>query len=91
MCIDYRALNAMTLKNDYWLSRIQNCLNMIETTRSFNKIDLINEYWQINVIEKNRHKIAFDIRRNKYEFCVMLFELTNASITFQTIMNEMLR
>ena len=55
---------------------------MIETTRSFNKIDLINEYWQINVVEEDRHKIAFNIRRDKYEFCVMLFKLINASITF---------
>ena len=91
MCIDYRALNAMTLKNDYSLSRIQNCLDMIETTRSFNKIDLTSEYWQINVVERDRHKTTFNIKRDKYEFCVMFFELTNASITFQTMMNEMLR
>ena len=44
MCINYRAFNAMTQKNDYSLSKIQNCLNMIETAKSFNKIDLINEY-----------------------------------------------
>ena len=44
MCINYRALNAVTQKNDYSLSKIQNCLNMIGTVRNFNKIDLINEY-----------------------------------------------
>ena len=44
MCIDYRALNAMILKNNYSLSKIQDCINMIETARSFNKIDLTNEY-----------------------------------------------
>ena len=55
---------------------------MIETARNFNKIDLINEYWQINIVEKDRHKIAFNIRKNKYEFCVMFFELINALIMF---------
>ena len=44
MCIDYSALNVLTLKNDYLLLRIQNCLNIIETTRNFNKIDLISDY-----------------------------------------------
>ena len=64
---------------------------MIETTRNFNKIDLINDYWQINVIEKNRHKIAFNTKRKKYEFCIMSFELINASAIFQVIMNDFLR
>ena len=43
MCIDYRALNAMILKNYYSLLRIQNCLDMIEIARSFNKINLTSE------------------------------------------------
>ena len=45
MCINYKILNAIIQKNDYSLSKIQDCLNMIETTKSFNKIDLINDYW----------------------------------------------
>ena len=91
MCIDYRILNAMIQKNDYSLSKIQDCLNMIETTRNFSKIDLISDYWQINVIEENRHKTTFNIRRDKYEFCVMSFELINVFAIFQAIMNDMLR
>ena len=91
MCIDYKALNVVIFKNDYFLSKIQNCLNMIETTKNFNKIDFTNEYWQINVIEKNRHKTAFNIKKNKYEFCVMFFELINAFAIFQNIMNDMFR
>ena len=66
ICIDYRAFNILTLKNDYLLSRIQNCWNIIETTRNFNKIDLINNYWQINIIEINRYKITFNTRRENY-------------------------
>ena len=91
MCIDYRALNALILKNKYLLSRIQDCLNIIETTRNFNNINLINDYWQINIIEKNCHKIAFNTKREKYEFCVMFFDFANASITFQSIINDILR
>ena len=91
MCIDYRALNFVTLKNNYSLPKIQNCLNIIETTKNYNKIDFTNNYWQINVVEKNRYKIAFNIKRNKYEFCVMSFDLINASIIFQNIMNDFLR
>ena len=91
ICINYRVLNVLILKNDYLLSRIQNCLNMIETTRNFNKIDLINNYWQINMIEKNRHKIAFNTKREKYEFCVIFFDFINASTTFQNIINDILR
>ena len=55
---------------------------MIKTMRNFNKFDLINKYWQINVVEEDYHKIAFNIKRSKYEFCVIFFELINASITF---------
>ena len=91
MCINYKIFNVVILKNEYSLFKIQNCLNMIETTRNFNKIDLINDYWQINVIEKNRHKIAFNTKREKYRFCVMLFELINAFTIFQIIMNDFLR
>ena len=91
MCINYKTFNAVTFKNGYSLSKIQDCLNMIKTAKTFNKIDLTSEYWQINVLEKNRHKTAFNIRKNKYEFCVMLFELINASTTFQTVINDMLR
>ena len=44
MCIDYKILNAIIQKNDYLLSKIQDCLNMIETARNFSKIDLISDY-----------------------------------------------
>ena len=91
MCIDYRALNAVTQRNGYSLSKIQDCLDMIGTARSFSKIDLTSGYWQINVVEEDRHKTAFNIRRGKYEFCVMSFGLANVFAIFQAIMNDMLR
>ena len=43
------------------------------------------------MIEKNRHKIAFNIKKEKYKFCVMFFDLINVSIIFQNIMNDMLK
>ena len=63
---------------------------MIETITYFSKIDLTSEYWQINVKEKNCLKTAFNTHSDKYEFCVMLFRLTNASATFQEIINDIL-
>ena len=90
MCIDYCELNSVTVQNSYSLSKIQDCLDMIETVTYFSKIDLTSEYWQINVKEKDCLKTAFNTHSDKYEFCVMLFELTNASATFQEIMNDIL-
>ncbi len=91
MCIDYRGLNAVTVRNGYPLPKIQDCLDMIGTATYFSKIDLTSGYWQINVAEKDRPKTAFNTRTGKYEFCVMPFGLTNAPATFQAIMNDMLR
>ena len=44
MCIKYKTFNIVILKNEYLLLKIQNCLDIIETTKNFNKIDLINDY-----------------------------------------------
>ena len=90
MCIDYRGLNSVTVRNGYPLPKIQDCLDMIGTATHFSKIDLTSGYWQINVKEKDCLKTAFNTHSDKYEFCVMLFELTNASATFQEIMNDIL-
>ena len=91
MCIDYRALNNVTVRNGYPLPKIQDCLDMIGTATYFSKIDLTSGYWQISVVDKDRAKTAFNTRSGKYEFCVMPFGLTNAPATFQAIMNDILR
>ena len=90
MCIDYWVLNSVTVQNDYSLSKIQNCLDMIETATYFSKIDLTSEYWQIEVVKKNCLKTVFNIRAEKYEFYYMSFDLSNVSVTFQVIMNNIL-
>jgi len=91
MCIDYRALNAKTLKNAYPLPRIQECTDKLGKASRLSSIDLVTGYWQVRVAEKDIPKMAFNTRYGKYEFLVMPFGLTNAPATFQTLMNSILR
>jgi transposase InsO family protein len=91
MCIDYRALNSLTVRNGYPLPKIQDCLDVIGNAKYFTKIDLTSGYWQIAVAPEDREKTAFNTRTGKWEFCVMPFGLTNAPATFQALMNETLR
>jgi hypothetical protein len=91
MCIDYRALNALTVKNAYPLPRIQECIDKLGMATHLSIIDMVSGYWQMRVDEKDVPKIAFNTRSGKYEFLVMPFGLTNAPATFQILMNEILR
>ena len=78
------------LRNAYLLSRIQEYIDKLEKTRKLSSIDLFSGYWQLKVTEKDISKTAFNMRYGKYEFLVMLFGLTNASTTFQMLMNSIL-
>ena len=91
MCVDYQALNEITVKNGYPLPKIQECLDQIGSARFFSKIDLLSDYWQICIADGNTSKMAFNIRIGKYEFRVLTFGLTNAPATFQTLMNNILQ
>jgi hypothetical protein len=90
MCVDYRALNAKTLKNTYLLPGIQECTDKLGNAARLSSIDLVTGYWQVRVAEKDVPKTAFNTRYGKYEFLVMPFGLTNAPVTFQTLMNSIL-
>ncbi|GBG88381.1 hypothetical protein CBR_g47080 [Chara braunii] len=88
MCIDYRGLNAITVKNAKPLPRIDDLLGRVQGCRYFTKIDLKSGYHQIAVRPEDQHKTAFQTRYGLYEFVVMPFGLCNAPGTFQHAMNR---
>ncbi|GBG75872.1 hypothetical protein CBR_g21116 [Chara braunii] len=88
MCIDYRGLNAITVRYREPLSRIDDLLNRVQGCRYFNKIDLKSGYHRIAIQPENQHKTAFQTRYGLYEFVVMPFGLCNAPGTFQHAMNR---
>ncbi|GBG81190.1 hypothetical protein CBR_g31863 [Chara braunii] len=88
MCIDYKGLNAITVKNREPLSRIDDLLDRVQGCRYFSKIDLKSGYHQIAIRPEDQHKSAFQTRYDLYEFVVMPFGLYNALGTFQHAMHQ---
>ncbi|GBG62862.1 hypothetical protein CBR_g34233 [Chara braunii] len=91
MCIDYRGLNAITVKNVEPLPRIDDVLDRVQGCKYFLKIDLKSGYHQIEVHLDDQYKTAFRTRYGHYEFIVMPFGLTNVPMTFQRCMNDLFR
>ena len=88
LCIDYRQLNRVTIKNRYPLPRIDDLFNQLRGARVYSKIDLRTSYHQLRVREIDIPKIAFRTRYGHFEFTVMPFEMTNAPTTFMDIMHR---
>jgi hypothetical protein len=90
MCVDYRSLNDVTMKNKYPLPRIEDLFDQMRGARVFSKIDLRSGYHQMNIRPSDIPKTAFSTRYGLYEFTVMSFGLTNAPAYFMNQMNKVL-
>jgi len=84
LCVDYRRLNKITIKNRYPLPLVGELFNRLSYAKIFIKLDLCNTYYRIRIKKGDEWKTAFKTCYGHFKYLVMPFSLTNASITFQS-------
>jgi hypothetical protein len=88
MCIDYRGLNDLTIKNKYSLPRMDELFDQLQGAGCYSKLDLRQGYYQVKVKEEDIPKTTFNTRYWHFEFVVMSFGVTNAPATFMDLMHR---
>ena len=90
LCIEYRQLNKVTVKNKYPLLRIDDLFDQMRGAKVFSKIDLRLGYHHVRIKDEDIHQKTLITRYGHYEFVVVPFGLTNAPATFMCVMNSVL-
>ncbi|KAL0325444.1 UNVERIFIED_CONTAM: RNA-directed DNA polymerase [Sesamum radiatum] len=90
MCVDYRALNKVTIKNKYPIPNVMDCFDKLTKAKYYTKIDLGSGYWQVRVARGDEPKTTCVTQYSSFKFLVMPFGLTNAPTTFCNLMNNVL-
>ncbi len=91
LCVNYKALNNITIKNSYSLSLIAELQNRLQSAQWFTKFNILEAFNWIWIKEENEWKTVFCTQLEHYEYLIMFFNLINASVTFQIFVNNILQ